>query len=164
MITRVRSMTSLDCSSGEAAIRIFIHRPVTVINNEIKNTAISKPPPPPQPFYDPFSGTTRVSRCQKRTSDFMVQGKINRGRQTDHPAGSHFIRTNQCRPPPSPHIFYRPNALPAAQPTASKHWRQLATKQWNCNCALFNYHNSKPQKSWLLTMAHAMKSTHTCMW
>ena len=23
---------------------------------------------PPQPFYDPFSGTTRVSRCQKRTS------------------------------------------------------------------------------------------------
>jgi len=22
----------------------------------------------PQPFYDPFSGTTRVSRCQKRTS------------------------------------------------------------------------------------------------
>jgi len=24
--------------------------------------------PPPQPFYGPFSGTTRVSRCQKRTS------------------------------------------------------------------------------------------------
>jgi len=23
---------------------------------------------PPQPFYGPFSGTTRVSRCQKRTS------------------------------------------------------------------------------------------------
>jgi len=35
-------------------------------------------PPPPQPFYGPFSGTTRVSRCQKL--DFMVQGKINRGR------------------------------------------------------------------------------------
>jgi len=28
----------------------------------------SSPPPPPQPFYGPFSGTTRVSRCQKRTS------------------------------------------------------------------------------------------------
>jgi len=25
-------------------------------------------PPPPQPFYSPFSGTTRVSQCQKRTS------------------------------------------------------------------------------------------------
>jgi len=24
--------------------------------------------PPPQPFYGPFSRTTRVSRCQKRTS------------------------------------------------------------------------------------------------
>jgi len=32
----------------------------------------------------------------------MVQGKINRGRHTDHPAGRHSIRTNQCPPPPSP--------------------------------------------------------------
>jgi len=75
--------------------------------------------PPPQPFYGHFSGTTRVSRCQKRTSGLMVQGKINRGRHTDYPAGHHSIRTNQCPPPPSPHIFYRPDALPAAQPTAS---------------------------------------------
>jgi len=34
-----------------------------------------------QPFYSPFFGTTRVSRCQKRTSRYMVQGKINRGKQ-----------------------------------------------------------------------------------
>jgi len=26
------------------------------------------PPPPPQLFYGPFSGTTRVSQCQARTS------------------------------------------------------------------------------------------------
>jgi len=37
--------------------------------------------------------------------DFIVQGKINRGRHTDHPAGRHSIRTNQCPPPPSPHFF-----------------------------------------------------------
>jgi len=37
--------------------------------------------------------------------DFMVQGKINRGRHTDHPAGRRSIRTNQCQPPPSPHFF-----------------------------------------------------------
>jgi len=55
----------------------------------------------------------------------MVQGKINRGRHADHPAGRHSIRTNQCPPPPSS-IFYRPDALPAAQPTVSKHRRQLA--------------------------------------
>ena len=30
---------------------------------------------------------------------------------------------------PAPHhsVFYRPDALPAAQPTASKHWRQIAS-------------------------------------
>jgi len=54
----------------------------------------------------------------------MVQGEINRGRHTDHPAGRHSIWTNQCPPPPSPHIFYRPDALPAAQPTVSKQRRQ----------------------------------------
>jgi len=36
----------------------------------------------------------------------MVQGKINKGRHTDHPAGRHSIRTNQCLPPPSPPIFF----------------------------------------------------------
>jgi len=34
----------------------------------------------------------------------MVQGKINRGRHTDHSAGRHSIRTNQCPPPSSPHF------------------------------------------------------------
>jgi len=55
----------------------------------------------------------------------MVQGEINRGRHTDHPARRHSIRTNQCPPPPSSHVFYRPDALPAAQPRVSKHWRCL---------------------------------------
>jgi len=33
---------------------------------------------------------------------------------------------------PAPHysVFYRPDALPAAQPTASKHWRPLSTYFW----------------------------------
>jgi len=34
--------------------------------------------------------------------------------------GANSIRTNQCPPPPYPH-FYRLDALPAAQPTVSKH-------------------------------------------
>ena len=46
---------------------------------------------------------------------------------TDQPAGRHSIRTNQCPPPPSP-IFYRPDALPAAHPTVSKHWRTVCTE------------------------------------
>jgi len=53
----------------------------------------------------------------------MVQGKINRGRHTDHrldatPSG---LTSSHLHHPP---IFYRPDALPAAQPTASKHWRR----------------------------------------
>jgi len=36
----------------------------------------------------------------------MVQGKIYRGRHTNHPAGHHSIWTNQCPSPPSP-IFTR---------------------------------------------------------
>jgi len=64
------------------------------------------------------------ARARRELLDFMLQGKINRGRYTDHLAGRHSIRINQCPPPSSPHIFYRPDALPAAQPTASKHWRQ----------------------------------------
>jgi len=43
-----------------------------------------------------------------------VQGKINRGRHTDHPAGRHAIWTNQCPPPPSPHIFT--GRMPILQP------------------------------------------------
>jgi len=49
--------------------------------------------------------------------DFKVQGEINRGRHTDHPAGRHSIRTNQCPPPPSP-IFLQAGC-PSCRPTNS---------------------------------------------
>jgi len=79
---------------------------------------------PPQPFYGPFSGPPRWAGARRQLLDFIVQEKINRGRHTDNLAGRHFIWTNQCPPLSSP-IFYRPDALPAALPTVSKHWRQL---------------------------------------
>ena len=63
----------------------------------------------------PFSGTTRVSRCLKRTSGLWCKGRLTEA-DPDHPAGRHSIHTNQCPPPPSTY-FYRPDALPAAQPT-----------------------------------------------
>jgi len=47
-----------------------------------------------------------------------VQGEINRGRHTDHPAGRHSIQTNQCPPPPYPHIFLRAGC-PSCRPTNS---------------------------------------------
>jgi len=100
---------------------------------------LTRSPQPPQPFYGPFSGITRVSQCKKRTSRLYGAREDNTGRHTNHPAGRHSIRTYQCPPPPSPHIFYRPDALPATQPTVSKHWRLLFTrscnkKPINCKC------------------------------
>jgi len=52
-------------------------------------------------------GTTQVSQSGARREllGFMVQGKINRGRHTDHLDGCHSIQTNQCPPPPSPIFF-----------------------------------------------------------
>jgi len=47
----------------------------------------------------------------------LVQGKINRGRHTDHLAG-HSIRTNQCPPPPSPPFFLQARC-PSCRPTNS---------------------------------------------
>jgi len=48
-----------------------------------------------------FLGPPGWAGARRELLDFMVQGKINRGRHTDHPAGRHSIRTNQCPPPPS---------------------------------------------------------------
>jgi len=59
-----------------------------------------------------FRDQQDMSRCQKRTSGLMVQGEINRGRHTDHPAGHHSIRTNQCPPPPHPFFTGRMPFLP----------------------------------------------------
>jgi len=73
-----------------------------------------------------FPGPPGWAGTRRELLDFMVQGKINRGRHTDNRAGSHSIRTNQWPPPPSP-IFYRPDALLATQPAVSKHWINLLT-------------------------------------
>jgi len=45
--------------------------------------------------------------ARRKLLDFMVQGKINRGRHNNNPARRHSIQTNQCHcpRPPSP-IFY----------------------------------------------------------
>jgi len=52
-----------------------------------------------------FPGPLWWASARRGLLDFMVQGEINRGRHTDHPAGRHSIWTNQCLSPLSPHIF-----------------------------------------------------------
>jgi len=82
----------------------------------------ASPPAHHNRFTALFPGPPGWAGARRELLDFMVQGEINRGRHTDHPAGHHSIRTNQCPSPPSPLIFDRPDALPATQPTAPKHY------------------------------------------
>ena len=55
--------------------------------------------------------------AKREPVDFIVQGKINRGRNTDHPAGRHSIWTKQCPPPPSP--MFVQAGCPSCHPTNS---------------------------------------------
>ena len=76
-------------------------------------------------FNGPFSRTTQVGRYQK--------GKPNRILLKQETVSASGISWAICKSAPcsrqittpAPHhsVFYRPDALPAAQPTASKYWR-----------------------------------------
>jgi len=74
-------------------------------------------------FNGTFSGTTQVSRYQKGKTNVDFTGARNSEWQW-HQLGrmqvctSHQTDNHASTPPLS---FYRPDALPAAQPTASKH-------------------------------------------
>jgi len=62
----------------------------------------------------PFSGTTQVSRCQKKSSPGLYGAREDyRGRHTEHPNGRHSIWTNQ-RPTSIIPTVFTPDALPAA--------------------------------------------------
>jgi len=47
-------------------------------------------------FTAVFPGPPGWASARRELLDFMVQGKINRGRHNDHSAGRHSIQTNQC--------------------------------------------------------------------
>jgi len=74
-------------------------------------------PPHHNRFMALFPGPPGWAGARRELLDFMVQRKINRDRHTDHPAGHHSIRTNQCPPPPSP-IFLQARCT-SCRPTNS---------------------------------------------
>ena len=75
------------------------------------------------PFNGPFSRTTQVSRYQKgKTNLDFTQARDSEWQwhQLEHMKSA--PRSRQITMPTHHHsVFYRPDALPAAQPTASKH-------------------------------------------
>jgi len=73
-------------------------------------------------FNGPFSGTTQVSRYQKgKTNLDLTEAKDSEWQwhQLGHMQDCNSLQTTT----PATHhsVFYRPDALPATQPTASKH-------------------------------------------
>jgi len=75
------------------------------------------------PFNGPFSGTTQVSRYQKgKTHLDFIEARDSEWQwhQLGHMQVSTPLQTDNHASTP-PLSFYRPDALPAAQPTASKH-------------------------------------------
>ena len=75
------------------------------------------------PFNDPLSGTTRVSRYQKGKTnlDFTVARDTEwQWHQLRHMQVCTSLQTDNHASTP-PLSFYRLDALPANQPTASKH-------------------------------------------
>ena len=76
-------------------------------------------------FNGPLSGTTRVSRYQKGKTNLDFTAARDSEWQC-HQLGRMQVCTslqtdNHASTPPL--SFYRPDALPAAQPTASEHWK-----------------------------------------
>ena len=99
----------------------------------------NRQPTQTHPFNGPLSGTTRVSRYQKgktsldsteaRDSEWQWHQLLGRVQvctslQTDDHAST----------PPHHSLFYTPDALPAVQPTASKHRRQATDLQPVSSC------------------------------
>ena len=83
----------------------------------------------PPPFNGPFSGTTWVSWYQKGETNLDFTEATDsewQWHQLNHMQDCISLQTDNHASAP-PLVFYRPDALPAAQPTASKHWRHMKT-------------------------------------
>ena len=77
------------------------------------------------PFNGPLSGTTRVIRYKKGKTNLDFTGARDiewQWNQLDHMQVCTLVQTDNHA---STHhsVFYRPEALPAVQPTVSMHWR-----------------------------------------
>jgi len=112
---------------GFVLVRGIVDEILNVVVQNLRHASLglllpSPSTPPPQPFYGPFSGTTRVSRCQKRNlCTLWCKGRLTEAYTETIWLGatpSGLTSVHLHHPPP---VFYRPDALPAAQPTVSKH-------------------------------------------
>jgi len=78
------------------------------------------------PFNGPFPGLPRwASTREVKPIWILLKQETVSGSGISWVICKSATRSRQITTPASHHsVFYRPDALPAAQPTASKHWRQ----------------------------------------
>jgi len=99
----------LSCQHSSLTITSHLH-PETPVFVSFYIHIMTPPPPPPHNnrFTALFLEPPGWAGARRELLDFMVQGqgKINRGRHTDHPVWCHSIQTNQCPPPPSSHLSH----------------------------------------------------------
>ena len=77
-----------------------------------------------QTFSGPFSGTTQLSQCQKGKTDLdFTEARDSEWQwhQLGHMHVCTSFQTYKNASNPTTQFFYRSDALPVAQPTASKH-------------------------------------------
>ena len=105
-----------------------LHKLLSIICN-IKNVPVSAycSLSYTHPFNGFLSRTTQVSRYQKRKTNLDFTGARDsewHWNQLDHMQVCTLLQTDNHA---STHhsVFYRPDALPAAQPTVSMHWRLI---------------------------------------
>ena len=84
------------------------------------------------PFNGPFSGTTWVGRYQKgKPIWILLKQESVSGSGISWAICKSAHRSRQITMPAPHHsVFYRPDALPAAQPTVSKHGRHKHSIAW----------------------------------
>ena len=139
--------------------------------------------PHTHPFNGPFSGTTRVSQYQKGKTNLDFTEARDREwqwHQLGHIQVCISLQTDNHASTPPVKFFYSPDALPAAQPTVSKHWRQfyshchhdknqqfchvwLSGLNWGIGQSLLSFksfsHTNKRIRMVMFTMAHV---NNTC--
>ena len=101
-----KNVTTLSCCN------FGIHEPMLTFGR----TVMAKVRPTTT-HHSLFPGPPGWPGARRELLNFMVQGKVNRGRQRDHPDGRHSIWTNQCQPPPSPNFLQA--RCPSCHPTNS---------------------------------------------
>ena len=116
------------------------HRHVLPLANQSANHT--------HPFNGLWSRTTRVSRYQKgKTNVDFTEARDSEWQW--HQLGICKSATHSRQiTTPAPHhsVFYRPDALPAAQPTASKHWRHSINQSVNQYSFITAWQNAGQQQ------------------